>query len=424
MFDRDRWQEIISALKQNKLRTVLTAFGVFWGIFMLVVMLGAGKGLENGTYDGMGGFATNSVFVWAEQTSLPYKGYKKGRRFQFENADTKAIRDNIPEIVTLAPRLEAHWMKEGENNVVRGLKTGSFAIMGDYPDYFNIDPVTLIEGRYINKEDIDFNRKVVVIGIRVRDLLFMPKEEPIGQYIKIKGVYFMVVGVFKSEHNGGWAEWQEKWVDMPLTSMQQTFNYGHEISDYGILAAPNISATVIEDKVKALLKRNHSIAPDDSQAIGSENLEKEFKKISGLFLGISTLIWIVGFGTLLAGVIGVSNIMLIIVKERTKEIGIQRAIGASPRVIISQIITESVFLTTLAGYFGLVCGVVIIEVLNYILLQQPPNPNGGTMFTRPEVNFSVAVTALTILIVCGALAGLIPARRAIRIKPIDALRYE
>ena len=426
MFDRDRWQEILSALKQNKLRTVLTAFGVAWGIFMLVIMLGSGNGLRNGILDGMGGFATNSVFMWSQPTNVAYKGFKKGRQYAFNNSDTKAILDKVPEIATLAPRLQARfWQKPGESNVVRGLKTGAFNIMGDYPDYYKTDPLTMLKGRYIDDDDINYKRKVAVIGIRVRDALFTAKENPIGQYIRIKGVFFMVIGVFRSQHNGGWAEWQEQWVDMPLTTMQQTYNYGQDVSFYGITAKTGISATVVEDKVKALLKQRHSISPDDKEAIGSENVEKNFIKLNGMFAGINGLVWIVGIGTLLAGVIGVSNIMLIIVKERTKEIGIHRAIGAAPRVIISQIITESVFLTTLAGYTGLVLGVGVIEMINMLLIKQAAaNPEARTMFTRPEVDFSLAVTAMTILIICGAIAGLIPARRAVSIKPIDALRYE
>jgi putative ABC transport system permease protein len=262
--------------------------------------------------------------------------------------------------------------------------------------------------------------------MRVRDVLFTPKENPIGQYIRIKGVYFMVIGVFRSQHTGGWAEWQEQMIVLPLTSLQQTYNYGEDVGWYGITAKKGISASVAEEKAKELLKKRHMISPDDKEAIGSENVEKQFIKISKMFIGISLLIWIVGIGTLLAGVVGVSNIMLIIVKERTKEIGIQRAIGAPPVTIISQIITESIFLTSLAGYVGLVFGVGVIEFLNYILdKQHAANPNaGGTMFTRPEVDFGIAMTALTILIVCGAIAGLVPARRAIKVKPIDALRYE
>jgi putative ABC transport system permease protein len=424
MFDRDRWQEIFSALKKNKLRTALTAFGVFWGIFMLVIMLGSGRGLENGVYNGMGGFATNSVFLWSQNTTVPYKGFKKGRWYSFNNSDTKVLKDQIPEIESIAPRLQARfWQSEGQNNVVRGLKTGAFNIFGDVPDFNKIDPVTLLKGRYINQEDIEKRRKNVVIGSRVADLLFEKDENPIGEYIQVRGVYFMVVGVFKSQHNGGWAEWQETTVEMPLTTLQQVYNFGDQVGWYAITSRPDVSVSIAEEKAKAILKQRHSVAPEDTEAIGTENVEKQFKKIGKLFLGIKALIWIVGIGTLLAGVIGVSNIMLIIVKERTKEIGIQRALGATPFNIISQIISESVFLTSIAGYLGLLLGVGVIEAIN-IFLQKSQEAGANVMFTRPEVDFNVAMTALVILIVCGAIAGFIPAKRAINVKPIEALRYE
>ena len=422
MFDRDRWQEIWMALKKNRLRTILTAFGVFWGIFMLVIMLGSGKGLKNGAYDGMGGFATNSAFVWAQPTTMPYKGFKKGRFYNFTNSDTKALKEQIPELETIAPRVQPRFWQGQENSVVRGLKSGAFNIYGDLPDFNRIDPVTFIEGRFVNEEDIINRRKVVVIGRKVKDVLFFPKEEAIGQYIRIKGVYFMVIGVFKSQHMGGQAENQENSITLPLTSLQQTYNYGDKIDYYGITSRSDVSVSVAEDKMKDLLRRRHFIDPADKEGVGSFNVEKEFKKMNILFTGINVLIWIVGIGTLLAGVIGVSNIMLIIVKERTKEIGVQRAIGANPRSIISQIIMESVFLTSIAGYVGLLLGVGIIELLSYGL--QKAAHGERAMFTRPEVDFKVAVTALIILIVCGALAGLIPAKRAVSIKPIDALRYE
>ncbi len=424
MFDRDRWQEIFSALKKNKLRTLLTAFGVFWGIFMLVVMLGAGRGLENGVYNDMGGFATNSAFMWSQNTTVPYKGFKKGRWYNFNNSDTKVLREQVKEIDCLAPRLQARfWQSEGQNNVVRGLKTGAFNIFGDVPDFNKIDPVTILKGRYINDEDIQKRRKNVVIGARVADLLFEKDENPIGEYIQIRGVYFMVVGVYKSQHTGGWAEWQETTIEMPLTTLQQVYNFGDRVGWYAMTSKPNISVSIAEEKAKAILKQRHSISPLDNEAIGSDNVEKQFNKIGKLFLGIKALIWIVGTGTLLAGVIGVSNIMLIIVKERTKEIGIQRALGATPLNIISQIITESIFLTSIAGYVGLLLGVGVIEILNKVL-EKSQQAGANVMFTRPEVDFNVASTALIILIVCGAIAGFIPAKRAINVKPIEALRYE
>ncbi|BAX82321.1 ABC transporter permease [Labilibaculum antarcticum] len=420
MFDRDRWTEVYMALKSNKLRTFLTAFGVFWGIFMLIIMLGSGKGLENGVYNGMGDFATNSVFIWTQPTSKPYKGYKQGRRYHFTNQDTKAILDNIPEVKLLAPRIQARG-GDGDNNVIRGLKTGAFSILGDVPDVNLIDPVTITDGRFLNQVDINDTRKVAVIGDRVIEVLFEKDEDPIGEYIKLNGVFFQVVGTFKSMHNQGWGEWQDQCIFIPFTTLQKTYNYGNRVGHYSITSKDEYTATFVEEKVKALLKRRHSVHPDDDRAIGSENVEKEFIKINNLFMGIAGLIWIVGIGTLIAGIIGVSNIMLFIVKKRTKEIGIQRALGASPSMIISSILTESVVLTAIAGWFGLVFGVIILELLNKAL-----ESGGGdnSMFTNPEVDFNVAMIALVILIFAGIFAGIIPAKRAMEVRPIEAIRDE
>ncbi len=421
MFDLDRWQEILSAIKQNKLRTFLTAFGVFWGIFMLVIMLGSGTGLKNGVTRGFGDFATNSVFMWTNTTTEPYKGLPRNRRWNFRNADIQALKNNIREIEYLAPRIQA-WGGEGSNNVVRNLRTGAFYIYGDYPEWNLIDPVDMISGRFLNQTDIFRRRKVAVIGTRVAEMLFEPGEEPVGQYIKIQNVFFHVIGVFKprsTDVNFGGEKTQS--IHIPFTTLQQVYNYGDIVGWFALTAQPDVPVSTLEEKAIGLLKRRHDVAPSDKQAIGFFNMEEEYNKMNGLFGGINTLIWIVGIGTLFAGVIGISNIMLVIVKERTKEIGIQRAIGASPFNIVSQVITESVFLTTLAGYIGLVIGVGLVEVINYILLQSGEQNN---MFHNPQVDFNVAINALLILIFSGALAGFIPARKAISIKPIDALRYE
>ena len=420
MFDLDRWQEIYHVLRKNKLRTFLTAFGVFWGIFMLVIMLGSGNGLENGVTQNFGDMATNSVFIWTQQTSVPYKGFPRGRRFRYENADAIALRDNIPEIKYIAPRIRGGGFQQG-NNVIRGLKSGLFNIMGEYPTLNMIDPVNMVEGRYVNDFDILEKRKVVVVGIRVVEQLFEKNEKAMNQYIQIQGVYFKIVGIMKSKRNGEHANEENLNIIMPFTTLQKTYNYGNVVGFFAITSKEGIPVKVVEDKAIELLKKRHSVAPSDEMAIGHFNLEKEFKQMQGLFGGIRGLVWIVGIGTLLAGIIGVSNIMLVVVKERTKEIGIQRALGATPRIIITQIITESVVLTTFAGYFGLVVGVGLLELINYLLDSSGANTE---MFVHPGVNFNVAITALTILIVSGALAGLIPAKRAISVKPIDALRYE
>jgi putative ABC transport system permease protein len=420
IFDPDSWREIFSTLKKNKLRTFFTAFGVFWGIFMLIIMLGSGIGLQNGVNEGMGDMATNSMFMWTQRTTVPYKGLPRGRFFNFNNNDTQALLDNIPEIEYIAPRIQGH-NRTGDNNVVRGERTGNFRIQGDYPAYNLIDPMEIIQGRFINQFDIEEKRKNVVIARRVYEEMFAPGENPIGEYLRISGVYFKIIGLCKSKKNDQQAENENQQIFMPFTTLQKTYNYGDVVGWYSMTARNDVPVSHIETKAKELMKQRHSIAPDDDRAIGSANVEEEFKKMTNLFQGIEWLIWIVGIGTLLAGIVGVSNIMMIIVKERTQEIGIQRAIGATPFTIMTQIITESVFLTALAGYIGLVFGVAIIEVVNYMLSQSGAATG---MFSNPSVDFDVAVRALIILIISGAFAGMIPARRAVRIKPIDALRDE
>lgn len=418
MFDQDSWQEIFNTLKTNKLRTILTAFGVFWGIFMLIIMLGSGQGLQNGVEQNMGDMATNSCFLWTQRTTIPYKGFPRGRFYQFKNSDTQAIIDNIPEIEHIAPRLQG-WGGEGANNAVRGLKTGAFTIFGDYPAYNIIDPLTILSGRYINKLDIKYKRKIIVIGTSVVDALFEEGEEPIDQYIRINGVYFKVVGTFKSKKAGRQAEREDQNIHMPFTTLQKTYNFGDRVGWYGMTAKENVSISEIQEKLKTLLKSRHSIAPEDDRAIGFANVEEEYNKMMGLFAGIKGLTWFVGVCTLLAGVIGVSNIMLVIVKERTKEIGIKRAIGATPTNIISQIIVEAAFITTTAGYTGLVLGVGLIELINFALVKSGANTE---MFKNPEVDFRVAISALIILVISGVVAGFIPAKRAVQIRPIEAIR--
>lgn len=421
MFDQDRWQEIWNSLSKNKLRTTLTAFGVFWGIFMLVIMLGSGSGLQNGVMHGMGDFATNSVFIWTRPTTMPYKGLPRNRRYFYRNDDIQALRDNIKEIELISPRLEGGGRRSG-NNVVRNEKAGAFNVYGDYPEWNQIDPADIVKGRFINQHDIAHKRKVAVIGQRVYDVLFEKEEDPLGKYIRINGIYFQVVGVFKPKNqNMNFGGDKEQSIHMPFTTLQQAFNYGDIVGWFALTSKPGIPVSVVEEKAIRLLKERHKVAPEDNRAVGFFNLDKEYKQMTGLFTGIRGLIWIVGTGTLLAGVIGISNIMLVIVKERTKEIGIMRALGASPAKVIGQIVSESVFLTLMAGYTGLVFGVAVIELIDRNL---PPASGRNTMFLHPTVDFQVALAALLILIISGIVAGLIPARKAVSMKPIDALRYE
>lgn len=418
MFDIDLWKEIISALKKNRLRSFMTAFGVFWGIFMLIIMSGAGKALENGIMDGLKAFASNSAFFWTEPTGKPYKGFQRGRRWDYTNDDIRYLRENINEIEYLSPRL---FGSQGESNTIRGERVGSFNVYGDYPDFYKIDPWTPVKGRLLNEIDVMQSRKVCIIGERVVETMFATDEDPIGKYLKVNGVYFQVIGVVHPETRmniGGGRK--EETIMIPFTTMQKAYNYGNIIHFFSVTSSPGVPVSQLENKIKQIMRSRHKIAPDDVQAIGSFNIEVEWNKYMGLFNGIQILTWIVGIGTLLAGVIGVSNIMLVIIKERTQEIGIQRAIGATPTKVIMHIVAESVFLTVIAGYIGLALGVGILELMNMAL------ESGGDeiFFRRPEVSFKMAVAALSVLVVSGIVAGLIPARRAVSIKPIDAIRDE
>lgn len=416
MFDRDNWQEIYATIKKNKLRTFLTSLGVGWGIFMLVIMLGAGNGLKNGVMNDFKGTATNSFFMWTQKTSKPYKGMKPGRYFNFNNGDVQAL-TQLKELAVVSPQNQLGGWR-GANSVVRGLKTGNYEVSGVYPNIAKINAIKITGGRFLNENDIREKRKVCVIGSRVSEELFKAGEKIIGDYIRINGVYFMVVGTTVPMSNGGEARQEAQRIVVPFSTFQKAFNYGDVVGWFAISTVPNAEVTVAESNVKALIRERHKIAPDDEQAIGSWNMDVQFKKMNGLFSGINMLIWFVGIGTLIAGVIGISNIMLIVVKERTREIGVKRALGATPFSVVSQIILESVFLTSFAGYFGLLIGIFLLEGVNKAIGPEVP------MFNNPTVDISVAVISLSVLIFCGALAGLIPARRAVSVNPVDALRAE
>ena len=420
IFDRDNWQEIAHTLKQNKLRSFLTAFGVFWGIFLLLIMLGAGKGLQNGAMDDFSNRATNSLYIWTRPTTIPYKGFPIGRRFYFDNEDIEALRQNIPEIQHLGPRNQIGGHR-GVANVARGLKDGAFSISGDYPEYRLIQLLEITAGRFINDLDMRDRRKVAVIGTRVREVLFEKEENPLGEYILVKGVYFKVVGVFTTNSEGDQAEEETQTVFIPFSTFQHAFNYGKRVSWFSITSQPHVPASAVEKKAIALLAERHQVSPEDQTAFGSYNVENEYRKMVNLFKGINILTWFVGTFTLIAGVIGVSNIMLIIVKERTREIGIRRAIGATPFNILSQIITESVLLTALSGYIGLFAGVASIELVAQLLVATGAKVE---YFKNPEIDFKVAIISLSILVICGAMAGLIPGKKAISIKPVEAIRNE
>ncbi len=414
MIDLDKWKEIYSTLVRNKLRTAVTAFGVAWGIMMLIIMLGAGVGLENGVKREFFGIATNRVFIWGRHTTLPYNGFKKGRRIQYTNNDTDALSSNIPEIEYLSPGSQLGGWR-GANNVRFGNKIGAFNINGFLPVAKKVYLFKIPHGRFINDRDIDEKRKVAIIGQRVWEVLF-DEGEAIGQYIEVQGVYFKVVGIFQSSRSGDHANEENQAVYIPLSTLQQAFNRGIKVGYYAIIAKTNTPASLVEEKAKRILAKRHNVHPDDMRAIGSFNAEKDFQKSQRIFIGVRYLSWFVGVFTLLAGIIGISNIMLIIIKERTKEIGIRRAIGARPIDIMSQIILEAFTLTASAGMLGFMIGIFIVEQMGKLI--------EASAFANPGVDIQVALIALFILIISGILAGILPAYRAIKIRPIEALHLE
>jgi putative ABC transport system permease protein len=416
LIDADHWREIYEALRGNKVRTFLTAFGVFWGIFMLMVMLASGNGLWNGVSQGFSEEATNSVFVWSQRTSKPWRGMPTGRSVQLDEGDAAAITAQVDEAAVVCPRNQLGGFMGG-NNVTRGTKAGAFSVMGDVPEITRVQPVNVVSGRFLNRIDLVERRKVAVIGPRVREVLFDRNENPLDQSIRINGITFRIIGEFKPRRSGGDRNEAAQTIFVPFTAFQSAFHYGDRVGWFALVAKTGTPASVVETKTLALLRERHRVAPDDARAFGHYNSEVEFNKISGLFAGIRGLVWIVGIGTLAAGVIGVSNIMLVIVRERTNEIGVRRAVGATPFAITAQIIFEALILTTFAGYLGLVAGVGVVEIIGKAIAASP-----AEMFRNPEVPFESALTTLAILVVSGILAGLIPARRAVKISPVEALR--
>ncbi|RMG19610.1 MAG: ABC transporter permease, partial [Deltaproteobacteria bacterium] len=354
MLDLDRWEEILATLRGNKVRTVLTALGVFWGLFMLTLMLGFGSGLEEGVRQNMRGLAANSFFIWGQRTSKPYAGLQAGRPIDFDNGDLEAVR-RLPGIRYFAPRNQLGGWRSGAT-VVHGTEAGSFSVMGDFPAIQYISPVEMVAGRFLNQLDIDERRKVAVIGRRVYETLFPGGQSAIGERIRIRGIDFSVVGVFDTLQQGGHAERKLSTVFVPFTTFQRVFGIGEKVGWFSVAARDDVDVEALEEAVRDLLKQRHKVAPDDEDAIGSWNAGREFGRIRGLFRGIRLFIWVVGLITLLAGVIGVSNIMLIVVKERTREIGIRKAVGATVASIVGLVVQESVVLTTLAGCLGLLAG--------------------------------------------------------------------
>ncbi|BDS15525.1 ABC transporter permease [Aureispira anguillae] len=415
MFDRDIWQEIFGTIRQNKLRTGLTAAGVFWGIFMLIFMLGMGDGLEKGILNEFGGRSTNSLYIWPEETSIAYKGMPVGRWESFNVSDIRALREQLPFLDILAPR-------HVTNNVVASYKTQSnnFGLRGEWEGIFQVESLIPTQGRVLNYKDEEEVRKVAVIGRTVQEEVF-GNENPIGKYLIVKGIPFQVVGVIKFDGESRRLQEAEETIFIPLSTSLRLFGNGEDISWFVCTIDGNTRVSDVEDDIIQVLKSRHRISPEDQQAIGCFNLEKEYRKITGLFSGIRWFLWIVGIGTLMAGVVSVSNVMLITVKDRTREIGVRKAIGATPWSIISLILLESVFITTLSGYLGLLLGTGIISFIDYFVSGMDMS---GQMFMNPEVNLGVSIGSLVVLVFSGLLAGLLPALHAARINPVEALRSD
>ncbi len=409
--DKDTWQEIFEGIKKNQLRTIITIFGVMWGVLLLVTLLGVARGIENNFNKLFGDFATNSVFVWSQTTGEPFKGFQTGRSIQLKESDVTAIQNNIDGLLYVVPR------NQTENLVVKGLKTVTIGIYGDYPLLDKVEKKNMMWGRFINESDINDKRKVCVIDEDTYNQLFEENEFPIGQYIKINDVNYQVIGVYKVTMRGGGPQGG---IHIPFTTYQQVYNMGDNIGWMMITGKPNYDIKQIEMDVKLLLKNLHQVHPDDERAFGSFNLGNEFKKVNGFLKGIQFLTWFVGIFTLIAGVFAIGNILLITVKERTQEIGVRRALGAKPWDIKIQIIMESVFLTSIAGAMGIIIGGFILFLIDHSAAVTGENP----WLANPTVNLPIVLIAVFVLIILGTLIGLIPANIATSIKPIDALRDE
>lgn len=411
-FDLDTCEEIFLTITRNKTRSLLTAFGVFWGIFMLVALMGGTKGVQDLMAKQFVGFATNSGFMGTNQTSKAYKGFQQGRFWELTNTDVERVRRSVPEIEVVTPNIT----KWGIDMVYNENKT-SGTLKGLYPIYAKIEEPQITMGRYINDMDIVNKRKVCVLGSRIFESLFPDKNNPCGKYIEVNGIYYQVIGVNMAAGNMSVQGQAETSIIIPFSTMQNNYNYGDKIQMLSFTVKKGYSVSEIQKKVESVIKRAHNLHPDDKQAVISVNAEAMFGMMDNLFSGIEVLGWMVGLGTLLAGAIGVSNIMMVTVKERTTEIGIRRAIGARPNDILSQILTESMVLTIIAGMSGISFAVFLLNIVEQAL----SSPTSAAHF---QISFWGAIGACILLLILGLLAGLAPAFRAMAIKPIEAIRDE
>ena len=419
VFDYDTWQEIFSSVKKNKVRTIITVIGVLWGIFIYITLSGSSNGLDNGFDKEFENIAMNSMFIWTQQTSMPYKGFKTGRRPRLKISDAKVLLNNVPDIQYIAPR-NARGVFGGSPpaTIVRKSKSGNYNIYGDFPEYTKIATKKIFKGgRFINQIDIDLSRKVCVIGERTKKELFVEGEKVIGEYVKLDDVFFQVIGVHKYIQGGGFETDGD--IFIPFTTFKNIYNTGEKVGWFTIAAYDHSNVVDVEKQIKSTLKRIHKVNPLDERAISGFNLGEIFNKIKGFSKGMTLLSIIVGIATILAGVIGIGNILLISVKERTKELGVRRAIGATPSEVKTQIILECVFLTLVSGIFGIILGGLVLYGINVATTDIDSFP-----YTNPTVPISFILAALLIIISLGTMIGLIPAQRAVSIKPIDALREE
>ncbi|MDY8136689.1 ABC transporter permease [Aquimarina sp. 2201CG5-10] len=417
IFERDTWQEIYGAIRKNKIRTIITVIGVTWGVFLFVVLLGMAKGLDNSFRSQFNDFATNTMFLWGQQTSMPNEGFKRGRRMQLTLDDVAALESQVDDIQYIAPRNVTGQWGTPPGQFVRGSKSGAFKVFGDYP---TIDKVSkkkiFVGGRFINEEDITYERKVCVIGEDIYKQFYDKDEEAVGSFVRINGIYFKVIGVYKPTQTG--FEGDDS-IFLPFTTFQTIFNQGKNISWMVITAKADKNIVNTEETIKTTLKRLHNVHPADTQAFGSFNLGEEVAKVNGFLSGMRLITYIVGIATLIAGVIAIGNVLLITVKERTREIGVRRALGATPSEIRGQIMLESVLLTLVAGLIGFVFGTMVLALVNSMV-----GNNEDIPILNPTVDFFAVVGALLSIVVLGTIIGLIPAQKAVSIKPIEALREE
>ena len=415
--DLDSYREILDTLTRNKARSFLTGFGVFWGVFMLIGLMGGGKGLREQLDKTFEGFAQNTVIIGAQQTTKPYKGFRKGRWWSMDYKDIDRLKQRVPELDVVVPMLFSQW--GGSNTAYYGDQKTSPRIQGTLPEQAKVIGPKIYYGRYLNEMDIREHRKVCVIGKKIYKDLFKEGGDPCGKKIRVDSTYFEVIGVdYSSSNNVSFNGRAEEQITMPITLMQTLFNRGDEVDLIAATGREGVVMSKITDRIRETIARAHYVDPTDEQGALVFNTELIFQMIDNMFKGVNFLIWLVGLGTLLAGAIGVSNIMMVTVRERTTEIGIRRAIGATPKMILSQIISESIVLTLVAGMSGILFGVMILQMLELA------NTEDGIINTHFQVNFWTAIFAALVVATVGVLAGLAPAARAMSIKPVDAMRDE